>query len=245
MRKTPISKKNTVKSSIFTQSPIVLVTSVSSILLSNAVQDMSKVDLNSIYKEIEPSVVHIVTRNKKLEKSIGSGFVYRNHIVTNAHVISDAVHITIDGNYTDLDSIELIDEGHDIALIKENTDDKKKNINGCTFKSEIGNNVLAFGSPFGLDKSMSKGVISGLDRTLDISEELKMNNLIQTDASVNPGNSGGPLIDIEKECVVGMNTAILSPTGVNAGVGFAIPIDNVDKLITIYDDYDELLLGSQ
>ena len=167
-------------------------------------------------------------------KGTGTGFSFNNkkYIVTNAHVIEDSFRIKVtnlDGDEIDTDIVGE-DIKHDIAVLRINNKSNKFNpLKKCIIPAQVGQYVLAIGNPFGLDRSMSAGIISGIKRTLDADDKPPLINLLQTDASINPGNSGGPLLDAEFGCILGMNTAIISQS---SGVGFAIPIDIVDKSVS-------------
>lgn len=192
-------------------------------------------DIPAVYKRVVPSVVSIEAMGTKrnpvnvngprvpYKLGIGTGFIVKTPepiIFTNYHVVEDAEIIYLGKDHT---SVEILyaDPFNDIAIL--DASELSSDVDGlafCSTKAEIGDTVMAIGSPFGLEGSLSVGVVSGLDRT--ISED-HPNDLIQTDAEINPGNSGGPLLDARSGCVLGMNTAIMSPSGASAGVGFAIP----------------------
>src|SRR5207247_8626687 len=101
---------------------------------------------------------------------------------------------------------------------------------GTSHDLQVGQNAFAIGNPFGLDQSLTKGIISALGRELKSDSPRPLKNVIQTDAAVNPGNSGGPLLDSAGR-LIGVNTAIYSPSGANAGIGFAIPVDVVNRIV--------------
>lgn len=188
-----------------------------------------------IYRNVAPSVVAVASFDLSTDafsnsliaskKSTGTGFAYDKYIITNAHVVNDAIHVEV--NEDDAEVVKT-DLNHDMGLLqtKNMTFPKLKK---CTKPPRIGQKVLAIGNPYGYDFSLTSGIISGTNRVLDSDHILT--NLIQTDAAVNPGNSGGPLLDAETGCVLGMNTAIVSPSGGNSGVGFAISIDTIDNFI--------------
>jgi S1-C subfamily serine protease len=172
--------------------------------------------------------------------ALGSGFVYDEdgHIITNYHVISDpnSVEVTfVDGDsYT----AKIIgkDPYSDIAVLEITEDDFQKQIPPLKAANssalQVGEQVIAIGNPFGLSGTLTAGVISQMGRVLpnDITG-YSISNIIQTDAAINPGNSGGPLLNSKGE-LVGMNTAIFSNTGVYSGVGFAIPSNMVQKVVS-------------
>lgn len=203
----------------------------------------SHVSLATIFNKVSPSVVTITAMEfqkdpfsprKLLEtpKDSGTGFFYKDYIVTNAHVVSDAFTIKI----TDINGIDHnanvveSDTVHDIALLDIEYS-KFTSLKKCNKPQEIGDPVIAIGNPFGFNNTLTSGIISGNNRALSGNNKTPLVNLVQTDAAINPGNSGGPLISSKDGCIIGMNTAIVSPTGTNSGIGFAIPISKVDQMI--------------
>lgn len=165
----------------------------------------------------------------------GTGFIW-NHdglVVTNYHVIANASKIDITLWDQSVWKAEIVGSapGKDLAVLR--IDAPKNRLfpvrPGDSSKLEVGRKVLAIGNPFGLDTTLTVGVISALGRTVEIGGR-KIEGLIQTDAAINPGNSGGPLLNSKGE-LIGVNTLIYSPSGTSAGVGFAIPVDNVMKII--------------
>ena len=202
----------------------------------------------AVFKEASPSVVFIRTKGfqpyvfgaggEEKELSSGTGFVWdrQGHIVTNLHVLRDALLNTdselevqfADKSVVDADIIGAVSE-FDIAILKVTADDEHlKPINvGTSDDLQVGQQVLAIGSPFGFDQTLSTGVIGGLNRSVATEDTRGMlAGLIQTDAAINPGNSGGPLLDSSGR-MIGVNTAIVSPTGAYSGLGFAVPSANV------------------
>ncbi|KEO53172.1 S1C family serine protease [Thioclava indica] len=168
---------------------------------------------------------------------LGTGFIIEKngYIVTNAHVVdgADTVKVTFsDGSTADAKVIGA-DKATDIALIKVDT---KKDLTTVGFgdsdKAEVGEPVVAIGNPFGLGTSVSTGIVSALGRDL---QSGPFDNYIQTDAAINKGNSGGPLFDDNGE-VIGMNTAILSPTGGSVGIGFSVPSDTIKSVVADLQD---------
>lgn len=173
----------------------------------------------------------------KIPAGMGSGFIWEDsgYIVTNFHVIQGAAaaEVTLAGEKSGYNA-QLVGAypEMDLAVLKINTSGKKLRALpiGTSSELKVGQKVFAIGNPFGLDQSLTTGIISALDRTMagDLGVELK--NLIQTDAAINPGNSGGPLLDSAGR-LIGVNTAILSPSGVSNGIGFAIPVDEVNRIV--------------
>jgi S1-C subfamily serine protease len=170
-----------------------------------------------------------------LELSEGSGWVYdeQGHIITNHHVIDEAVTIEVilaDGNAMPAKVIGS-DKDSDLAVL---TVDAPAAVApplplGNSAGLKVGQRVLAIGNPFGLDHTMTSGIVSSLGRVIARDTGYSMAKMIQTDAAINPGNSGGPLLDLRGR-VIGVNSMIFSNTGSSAGVGFAIPIDIVKRV---------------
>lgn len=207
---------------------------ICSVALTLLAERVSMNTTEQIYKNAVKSVVSIASYEispdafssslKQTKTSTGTGFAYDKYIITNAHVVQDAIDIRINDQDSDVVKTDI---NHDLGLLEVKKTFPK--LEKCTSPVRIGQKVLAIGNPYGYEFSLSAGIISGTDRVLE-SEHI-LTNLIQTDAAVNPGNSGGPLLDAETGCVLGMNTAIISPSGGNTGVGFAIPIDMIDEFI--------------
>ncbi len=169
-------------------------------------------------------------------KGTGSGFIWDEygHVVTNFHVIAGANEATVklvdgrDYKATLVGASPL----HDIAVLKIGVDFKKPSPVpiGTSYDLRVGQKVYAIGNPFGLDWTLTSGIVSALDRSLPGDNGQTVEHLIQTDAAINPGNSGGPLLDSARR-LIGINTAIYSPSGASAGIGFAIPVDVVMKVV--------------
>ncbi|MBN1965556.1 MAG: trypsin-like peptidase domain-containing protein [Anaerolineae bacterium] len=197
-----------------------------------------------LYQAVSPSVVHITNRayvqnfyrDIEPQEGTGSGFIYdtEGRIVTNYHVIEGADEIEVlfaDG--TSLPATVVgVDDYYDLAVIQ--VDASKVTapplVLGEQQDLRVGQRVLAIGNPFGLDRTLTVGVISALGRTIESSSGLTIGNVIQTDAAINPGNSGGPLLNSRGE-VIGINTSITSPSGGSVGIGFAVPIDTVRLVV--------------
>ncbi|GAX73152.1 hypothetical protein CEUSTIGMA_g605.t1 [Chlamydomonas eustigma] len=197
-----------------------------------------------VYKKATPSVVNIAnmtTRRDAFTTSLtespqgqGSGFIFdkEGHVVTNFHVIAEAADIKVtlsDGNEYKA-SLVGVDNQKDIAVLQVEEQASKENkdllkpLKICDYSTplQVGQKVFAIGNPFGLDQTLTVGVVSGTGREITGVSGRPIQDVIQTDAAINPGNSGGPLLDTSG-CVIGINTAIYSTSGANAGVGFAIP----------------------
>jgi len=165
----------------------------------------------------------------------GTGFIVRSdgYIVTNNHVVSGAnsVKVILSNGKEYEAKIVGTDPMTDTAVIKINARGLKPVIMGNSDKVKPGQIVIAIGNPYRLDNTVTLGVVSALNRTIETEEGYKINGVIQTDAAINPGNSGGPLINMNGE-VIGINTAIYTTTGAYQGIGFAIPINTVKKVVS-------------
>lgn len=190
-----------------------------------------------VYISTSQRVVDFWTRNvTSVPRGTGSGFVWdeQGHVVTNLHVIRGAAEATIklaDGrNYPA--TLVGVSPAHDIAVLRIKVPDKQPAPLpvGTSRDLRVGQKVFAIGNPFGLDWSLTTGIVSALDRSLDSEDGGVVRHLIQTDAAINPGNSGGPLLDSSGR-LIGMNTAIYSPSGASAGVGFAVPVDTINRVV--------------
>jgi len=186
---------------------------------------------STIYNQLNDSVVLIQT-----DLGLGSGFVYdlKGHIITNQHVIDGAETIQVtflDGTISSADVIGM-DIYSDLAVIKVNPEVTTLYpvVLGSSSELTVGEPVAAMGNPFGLSDTLTVGVVSSLERTLDAAGGYVIIDIIQIDAAVNPGNSGGPLVNVKGQ-VVGVNAAIQSETGTFTGIGFAIPSDTVKREI--------------
>ena len=209
-----------------------------------AADERATIDL---FRNARDSVVFISTRRRvadlwtrnvySVPRGSGSGLVWdeAGHIVTNYHVIEGASEALIqlaDGRQFSA-SLVGVSPQHDLAVLK---------IGGIGFTAparvpigtsgdlQVGQNVFAIGNPFGLDWTLTKGIVSALDRSLPNENGPDIRHLIQTDAAINPGNSGGPLLDSAGR-LIGINTAIYSPSGASAGISFAVPVDTVMRVV--------------
>ena len=199
----------------------------------------------AIFRHNNPSVVYISTVKRvinvwtrdisEVPSGTGTGFIWDNkgHIITNYHVVEQnkTARVRLNNKKTYTARIIGRSKRHDIAVLKlDNIKNLPRQIQPGSSKSLIvGQKVYAIGNPFGLDHTLTTGIISALGRTLKNST-LNMDDLIQTDAAINPGNSGGPLLDSAGR-LIGMNVAIFSPSGASAGIGFAIPVDKVSRVV--------------
>ena len=190
-----------------------------------------------IYGQAAPAVANIVTRTLEYDvfmepvpvEGAGSGFVIdpRGYILTNFHVVQGAQAISVTlGDRTHYDAKFVgADERNDIAMVK--IDPKDRKLPALTMGDSdgllVGQRVLAIGNPFGFQSTLTTGVVSALGRTVQTGQTTVIDGAIQTDAAINQGNSGGPLLNSHGE-VIGINSAIYTPSGTTAGIGFAIPI---------------------
>jgi S1-C subfamily serine protease len=200
-----------------------------------------------IYKEARASVVHITTlavrselgrlQGEKVPEGTGSGFFWddEGHIVTNYHVIrnAQAAQVTLSDQTTYAARYIGGAQEKDLAVLKivAPRDKLRPVVLGTSEDLQVGQLVYAIGNPFGLDQTLTTGVVSALGR--EIASDRKgftLKDVIQTDAAINPGNSGGPLLDSAGR-LIGVNTAIYSPSGSSAGIGFAIPVDEVNRVV--------------
>lgn len=217
-----------------------------------AAADAEESEAIGVFKGVKPSVVNVdlvaVRRaawdDKLLEQQAGtgSGFVWDadGRIVTNFHVIAEAgkrQNLTIRVVFPDRTAYDArvvgVAPDYDLAVIQVSAPkDKLKPIAvGTSADLEVGQKAFAIGNPFGLSLTMTKGIISALDRNIESPGGSSITGAIQTDAPINPGNSGGPLLD-KSGRLIGVNTSITSPSGGNVGIGFAIPVDTVNTVVT-------------
>ena len=197
-----------------------------------------------IFGSVRNSVVSVQTARQvvnpwtrstsEVPRGTGSGFVWdaKGHVVTNNHVIAGASSATVrlaDGEAYDA-SLVGTSAAHDLAVLRITADRPEPIPIGESGSLQVGQSVLAVGNPFGLDWTLTTGVVSALERTIPSQDGRPIRGLIQTDAAVNPGNSGGPLLDSAGR-LIGVNTAIYSPSGASAGIGFAVPVDTVNRVV--------------
>lgn len=199
-----------------------------------------------MFREASPSVVYIT--NIEYRRSIfspnifeipqgtGTGFVWnrRGHIVTNMHVILDAnaIEVTLSDHTTWSAKVVGVAVDKDLAVLKiEVPSSKLKPLPiGTSADLLVGQQVFAIGNPFGFDQTLTTGVVSAIGREITSLNGRPIRDVIQTDAAINPGNSGGPLLDSAGR-LIGINTQIASPSGTSAGIGFAVPVDTVNRVV--------------
>src|SRR5215204_3119536 len=207
-----------------------------------------------VYKSLSPGVAFITTsaqsqnfwgEDAETEKGNGSGSVIdaQGHILTNYHVVEGATKLTVSfgGEKTYAAKVVGGDPYTDLAVIKIEPGADKLTVVplGDSEQLEVGQKVLAIGNPFGLDRTLTTGVISGLQRPIRARNGRTIEGAIQTDASINPGNSGGPLLD-KFGRMIGINSQILSPGGGSVGVGFAVPVNIAKRIVPQIIQYGEV-----
>ncbi|RMF26933.1 MAG: PDZ domain-containing protein [Chloroflexi bacterium] len=205
--------------------------------------DVEEQIVTGVYDRVSPSVVHITSRTEVFDffrgivprEGTGSGFVWdrEGHIVTNHHVIEGAQEVVIilaDGTEAPARLVGA-DAYNDLAVLKiEVPAEKLTPVElGDSSTLRVGQRVIAIGNPFGLDRTLTTGVISALGRVIQ-TDAGPLGEAIQTDAAINPGNSGGPLLNSRGK-VIGVNTAIRSPSGGSVGIGFAVPVNTVKRVV--------------
>ena len=200
----------------------------------------------ALFKQASPAVVNITvlgverdmfTLNQyQIPQGTGSGFVWdtAGNIITNFHVIqnADGAQVTLADQSNWKARVVGVAPDKDLAVLKIDAPaNKLQRIPIGTSKDlQVGQNVFAIGNPFGLDQTLTTGIISALNREIESVTRRPIQGVIQSDAAINPGNSGGPLLDSAGR-LIGVNTAIYSPSGTSAGIGFAIPVDTVNRIV--------------
>jgi len=200
----------------------------------------------ALFRQSSPSVVHITTLAVRqdlftlnllqIPEGTGSGLIWDDtgNIVTNFHVIqnADGAQVTLADHSTWKARRVGIAPDKDLAVLK--IDAPRTQLRaiplGTSKDLQVGQKVFAIGNPFGLDQTLTRGIISALGREIESVTRRPIQGVIQTDAAINPGNSGGPLLDSAGR-MIGLNTAIYSPTGTSAGIGFAIPVDIINRVV--------------
>jgi S1-C subfamily serine protease len=210
-----------------------------------------------VYERLKSGVVNISTEtvsyNWFLEPvpqrgNTGSGSIIdeRGYVLTNYHVVQDATKVFVtlaDGDQLEAEVVGT-DRENDLAVIKFDPGDRELTTipMGTSSNLQVGQKVLAIGNPFGLDRTLTTGIISGLGRPVRTYNDLVIRDMIQTDASINPGNSGGPLLDAEGR-MLGINTIIISPSGGSIGIGFAVPVDTAKRVVPDLIEYGRVRRG--
>jgi S1-C subfamily serine protease len=211
-----------------------------------------------IYEKYNKAVVNITKQDYQYnlfleaipesESGSGSGSIIdqEGHIVTNYHVIDgvDEIYVSLYDGTSYVGKVIGKDKENDLAIVK--IDPKGVKLTTIDFGSsknlKIGQKVLAIGNPFGYDRTLTVGIVSGLNRPIKTDKNLIMLNMIQTDASINPGNSGGPLID-SRGRMIGINSSIFTTTGGSMGIGFAAPVDTAVRVIPELIEYGKVVRG--
>ncbi len=198
-----------------------------------------------IFERCSPSVVYITSLARRpvsffeateVAQGTGSGFVWdrQGHVVTNLHVIQDAESLVVTlADQSDWKATVVgVEPDKDLAVLRIGAPEAKLPpiLVGTSRDLKVGQKVFAIGNPFGLDETLTTGIVSALGRTIDAVTARKIQGVIQTDAAINPGNSGGPLLDSAGR-LIGVNTQIASPSGASAGIGFAVPVDTVNEVV--------------
>ncbi len=208
-------------------------------------RDIAERRTMDVYQRVSPSVVNITTQVLRRnfffdiypEEGAGSGFIIdeQGHVLTNYHVVegADTIEVTVGEDQIFSASVVGVDPRNDIAVLK--IDAPAELIVPVEFGDsaavQVGQRAVAIGNPFGqFGRTLTTGVISALNRTLELDNGRTISGIIQTDAAINRGNSGGPLLDSAGR-VIGINSAIFSPTGTSAGVGFAIPSETILRIV--------------
>jgi S1-C subfamily serine protease len=208
-----------------------------------AADELANIEL---FRKASPSVVHITSLGaqrdmfsmnvQQVPRGTGTGFVWdgNGHIVTNFHVIQGAngAKVTLADQTTFDASLVGAFPERDLAVLRIEAPKEKLPplAVGTSRDLIVGQRVYAIGNPFGLDQTLTSGIVSALNREIESFNNRTIRGVIQTDAAINPGNSGGPLLDSAGR-LIGVNTQIASPSGASAGIGFAIPVDEVNRIV--------------
>ncbi len=196
-----------------------------------------------IFAKLAPSVAYIYTEADRAavlagadRGGAGSGFIWdvAGHVVTNHHVIRDAARVAVRLDSGEAIRAEVVGSApdHDLAVLKlvRLPRGLRPIPIGSSADLVVGQAVLAIGNPFGLSRTLTTGIVSAIDRRLPTNSGREIVGVIQTDAAINPGNSGGPLLDSAGR-LIGVNTAIISDSGASSGIGFAVPVDTVNRVV--------------
>ncbi|WP_020208314.1 S1C family serine protease [Gilvimarinus chinensis] len=209
-----------------------------------------------VFEFASPAVVYVnrlqVVRDRRsfdllsIPSGAGTGFIWSEdgYVVTNYHVVEGAqqVQITLPDQSSWPAEVVGLAPDKDLAVLKIDAPKDKLHAlpRGDSDQLAVGRKVLAIGNPFGLDATLTTGVVSALGREIEAPNQRKIRNVIQTDAAINPGNSGGPLLNSAGE-LIGVNTMIYSPSGASAGIGFAIPVNIVKEIVPQLIEYGRLI----
>jgi putative serine protease PepD len=196
----------------------------------------SATDVSALYARVSSGVVSVEARDGSGGGATGSGIVLNRdgYILTNDHVVDGSQSVTIRFGKGGPAKARLVgdDPSTDLALLKVNGSDSRLHPLplGSSSRMKVGKPVIAIGSPFGLEGTLTTGVVSAVNRSIKAPNQFSIDNVLQTDAAINPGNSGGPLLDAGGR-VIGINAQIATTTQANSGVGFAIPIDTAKQVL--------------
>lgn len=205
--------------------------------------DVEEALIANLYERVSPSVVNVTARTVTVSfffgpipsEGSGSGFILdqEGHIVTNYHVVegAESIEVTLSDETTVSAELLGVDPSNDLAVLRIQLPDHvlQPVTLGDSTNLRVGQRAIAIGNPFGLDRTLTTGVISALGRPLQIDDERVIFNVIQTDAAINPGNSGGPLLNSRGE-VIGVNTAVREGA---EGIGFAVPVETVQRVVPV------------
>jgi S1-C subfamily serine protease len=198
-----------------------------------------------LFRRTSPGVVYITTLSRQafgfldveeVPRGTGSGFLWdrEGHVVTNFHVIqgASAAQVTLHDQSAWPATLVGVAPDQDLAVLRIRAPAEKLApvLVGSSRDLQVGQKVFAIGNPFGLDFTLTTGIVSALGRSIGALTGRKIQDVIQTDAAINPGNSGGPLLDSAGR-LIGVNTQIASPSGASAGIGFAVPVDTVSRVV--------------
>jgi S1-C subfamily serine protease len=243
---------------IATQQDAATVETNSSFLHFTADQPLSTEELKTIavFEKAAKSVAYITNtavrrdlwslNTFEVPQGSGSGFIWntQGHIVTNFHVVygADSIQVVLDDQSTHDARVIGVDPDHDLAVLQITA--SKKQLHpldlGNSQNLRVGQQVLAIGNPFGLDHTLTTGVVSALGRSIKSINNRTIEGVIQTDAAINPGSSGGPLLNSSGQ-LIGVNTQIISPSGTFAGIGFAVPVGIVKRIVPQLIQYGKVI----
>ena len=200
----------------------------------------------ALFRQASPAVAYITTAARRVDfwarnvleipRGTGSGFVWdaEGHVVTNYHVVqgADSARVTLGDQAAYPARLVGASPDHDLAVLRIDAPAAALTTLplGTSADLQVGQKVFAIGNPFGLDQTLTTGIVSALGRSIKSVSGKPIDDVIQTDAAINPGNSGGPLLDSAAR-LIGVNTAIYSPSGASAGIGFAVPVDTVKRVV--------------
>ncbi len=209
-----------------------------------------------VFEKVSPAVVFITSKSVQwdfwsmnvfeIPQGSGSGFIWddQGHIVTNFHVIQDAdnISVTLNNRKSYRAKVVGVAPNKDLAVLKIDAprEELQPVTAGTVDDLKVGRKVLAIGNPFGLDQTLTVGIVSALGRQIKAVTGRTIHDVIQTDAAINPGNSGGPLLNSRGD-LIGVNTAILTPTGASAGIGFAVPVNTVRNVVPQLIKYGKVI----